>query len=251
MAEKKETKLILPNEIPNINVAIVGDPKTLKSSLALTFPKDIAIFAFDKAGVIRALRHVRLHVDPEIDDKIQLFEYGVPLMKTAQDKFKWARERWTKFFEKDLPEAAESGAFKTIMIDTGTMMYDMCRMAYREEQGFEKVNQRNYEEIYARMSGVLMLPQYYEVNMVSTYYLKDEWKGGSSTGEEILDGYKKTGGLVDIVLQTKIKQEIIEGKLENIPVAVINECGYDYHLNGVELTNPTYDDIINLMFPEA
>ena len=220
-------------------MAIKGDPKTGKTHLALTGPAPIALFSFDR-GTKRVL--------PKFKDKeIELFTYDIPLLETSGKNKTFALKIWNKFID-DYHYVCQSETFRTVIIDTATMLYEICRFAFREETGQGNIIKVQYEEVYARMSGVLMAQQYYDFNLISTYHLKDEYKGGESTGNQALDGYKRTEGLVDVVLETRVGRNVTAKGSENSVIATITDCGFDLRLNGTELTNPTFDDIAAVMF---
>lgn len=223
---------------PNINVAIKGNPKTGKTHFALTAPDPIALFSFD-IGVKRVVSKFE-------DKAIEVFYHEIPLLDTAAKNVNFAKRIWSDFSD-EYKMVANDKKYRTVIIDTASGLYDICRYAYREETGQTNIVQRQYEEVYARMSSVLMAPHYGGFNLITTYHLKEEYKAGVATGEMILDGYKRTEGLVDVVLASRLEK--VGGKIT--PIFTVSECGFDISLNGAELANGTFDELLMMMFPDV
>ena len=233
MTEKNIEKLV-----PNITVSIAGLPKTGKSHLALTFPEPIIVFSFD------------LGLEPVLakfeGKKIGVKTYPIPIIDSIHPK-PYAKPIWAQF-TKDYKEAIWDKAVKTVVIDTGTALYELARHARTEELGQQQLLRHQYGEVYSRMSALYLEPRISGVNLVITHYTKDVYEDEKPTGEVALDGYKRTNGIADLVLtmargQTRDK----DGKPKTVALTTITDSRFGFELDGLILENTTYNELISLI----
>jgi len=228
----------MPNIVPSLTVSISGLPKTGKSHLALTWLPPIRIFSFD------------IGLDPVLakfpDKAIDVKTYPIPLLDTMKPA-KYAKGI-IEAFDKDYKEAVEGGEFQTVVIDTATALYEIQRHCRAEELGVQNIMQWQYGEVYARLNGIIFRPRITGVNLVLTHYLREKWIDEKNTGILELDGYKRTEGYVDLVLETRrgINKSLPKGK-QNVIITLIKDNRFDLDLNGLEFEMTTYDELIALI----
>lgn len=231
---------------PNICVSIVGNPKSGKTHFSLTFPEPIVVYSFDLRGV-ELIKH-------KFGDKAIDVKTFLPPITTTKVPDAKVQELWNKI-QADYAETIGSGAYKTVVIDPATMLWEIIRHSFAVEEGKVVVGKpRNYGEPNARMTWIITSPLVSGMNVVVTNYMKDVYKDDMPTGEKALDGFKRTEGLVDVCLLTEMDkrpasaQERKEGRKEiSVPKATIYLCRFDPDLNGLELDRATYDDLIALL----
>ena len=178
--------------VPNYAVAVVGDPKSGKTHFALTFPEPIALFSFDRGADFVVRRFP--------SKAIEVFHFNPPV-QMSYPPAPFAEALWAKFL-KEYRATVEGRKFKTIVLDTGTVLWEIIRWAYTEEESRTQIRARDYGEPNARMSWCLLYPVDLGHYVVTTQYLKDKYVDDKATGEEILDGFKRTEGLVDITIRS-------------------------------------------------
>lgn len=265
MTKEKTSEATAPI-IPNIIINIEGQPGTGKTHLALTFPAPILLFSFD-IGYRRVMRHF-----PGLD--IDIKEYPIPIIDTMKPK-PFARRFWNQFYGDvsaangnvpvdDAPIGGKETAvevaerkiiheervrlaerkFKTIIVDTGTTLYEIARFARQEELG-RPIVPYEYGEIYARLRSVVMQSFYSGTNFVVVHHLKDRYVDDKNTGELETAGYGGLKAIVDTSL--RMTTRLGKGEASNVVVSTFEKCGYDVFLVGKELENATYDDLIAAM----
>jgi len=225
--------------IPNFSTAILGQPKHGKTHLAFTWPAPILVFSFDFGSN---------RVKGKFPDKdITIQTYDIPILDTL-DLSKADNEfiKLEKQIRKDIYESLGMN-YKTIVFDTGTALWDIERIAYTKERERKQLIDRDYGEINARMYSFIAQVVVAGINFVTIHHLKAEYVDEKATGNMILDGFKRTEGLVDVVLSVERRQSKKQGKIENKIVTTIKDCGFDYELCGVEIENASYDDIVMLL----
>ncbi len=218
---------------PNITVSISGLPKSGKSHLALTFPDPIVVFSFD-LGLEPLLKKFS-------KKNITVKAYPTPIIDTARPK-PYAKEIWEQF-NKDYKQVIWDKEVKTVILDPATTIWEIVRHSWTEELGQKQLMPVQYSEPNARMSALLTEPRISGVNLVSIHYLKDVYVNDKATGELELDGFKRTEGMVDIVLlnQRQVRQK------KNVIVTTIKDHRFELSLNGMELETTTYDELVTLL----
>jgi hypothetical protein len=223
--------------VPNLIVGISGDPKTGKTYLACTFPKPLVLFSFDY-GADRVIR--------SIDTKeIEVIKYETPIVDTMMPK-PYAQAFWAKF-KKDYEAVLARKDVATIVIDTGTALYEIARHTRAEELKVMSLPKECYGEVYTRLTALIQAAQRAGKNVVWTHYLKDSYKDGEPTGETKTDGYKYVDGVVDIVLNTELRQTKMGSKIDNKVITTVQRCGFDFRVNGMEFENFSYKDLLALL----
>lgn len=261
-------------------IANWGDEKTAKSTFAISAPKPIFHCDFD-LGIERAygIKLVEQNVNGKVikvdlDMEVESTPYAMPFQLGG--KINGVKELWNTFLA-DYVKVLENQKlyqdktpFRSIILDTGTQEYEVCRFGYLQEKqevqlarGLrpgedlrESLLSVEYAEPYARLKTLIYGARSYKKNLMITHYSTDEYaqrlgKDGRQedykTGKLRLDGFKYTEGLADLVLYNYRKEVIID----KIPVTqlwgLITLSGLDIRMEGMTFQNPSYDSIIKAL----
>ena len=233
-------------------VAVWGQNKTGKSTFALTFPEDIVVFDFD-LGVDRAIGRFN-------GKSITVHKIEVPIRLKGL-KLAGSAEAWHSFEDK-FSTACSSKKVKTIVIDTGTQWYELCRFGYlqelQENKARESLQPIEYGEVYARLRRIIQNARLADKHLVLTHYARDEYgvrlnpstgvKEDYRTGSLEMDGYKHTEGQADLVLYTFLRKVTLNSSGEKLkPVGRVCMSGIGLDLVDQELIEPSYEGIMNLV----
>ena len=133
-------------DIGNVLVASYGDIKTAKTSFGLSMPKPMVNFDFDQSFRRAAFRYVKAHkssvrmVDPHerltagmLDSPadITTLQYKMPIKFPGKQREGFL-DLWEGQVLPDLFAVYESSNIKSVMIDTGTIMWELCHQAHLE-----------------------------------------------------------------------------------------------------------------------
>lgn len=239
-------------------VAIWGENKTAKTTLALTFPSPIYHFDID-FGIDRA-RNSGYGKELLKDAVIETNPYSVPVQISS--KVEGMRELWFKIL-KDYMDQLKKKEVKTIVFDTATQLLDVNRLSFLQERQEkdrtegkrvrEALGTFEYTEPNARMRSLFYMARAAGKNLVLTHYAQEEFKDRlTSTGQKesyrtgvmLLHGFKDTSGLVDLVIHTFNKYSDT-GVPQ--PHGVITLSGLDLAMVGQEMEAPTYEKIEAMM----
>lgn len=221
--------------VPNLIVDVHAPPKTGKTHFMCTFPEPIVVFSFD-LGIEPVLQKFK-------GKDIEVKEYPIPIQMTSKPK-PYAKEIWDVFLAEYL-EVIEVGKAKTLGIDTGTALYEICRIARSEELG-RSIVPYEYAEVYARMTGVILKPRLAGMNLVITHWMRDEYLDDKKTGRIELDGFRRIVDYVDVSLSMKRQRK---GNVVSV-ATTIEDNRYVMNLNGQSVDNLTYDDLVALLMEE-
>ncbi len=213
---------------PNLIVSISGRPKAGKTHLAMSFPDPIKIFSFDMGATF-----VRTKFP---DKEIDIDEIVLPIIDSTE--IAWAYPVWDKF-EQDYKAATEGGKYKTIVIDTGTVVWQICHQAVIER----KPKELAYVLPNLKMTSLFARAKVGGVNLVATHYLSPIYVKGENTGTFGLDGWKRTEGQVDIVLEIASKTMADKTVMQT----TIKSNRFDRDLNGSVLDDTDYAEIMGLL----
>lgn len=226
--------------IPNIGVSITGESKAGKTHLSLTFPSPIVIYSFDIRGAEILL------TKPEFKDKqIEIKKFMPPIAEALHPE-PYAEKFWMEI-KKDYKEMMDSGLYKTVVIDPATILWEVIRHSWTEESDRRQLLSRDYGEPNARMTWALMAPLTLGMNVVSTQYLRTKYVDDKATEELELDGFKRTEGLLDVAIGVEMITKKEKGKPTSSVVMTIKRNRFDRDLNGFELIDATYSDLISLL----
>jgi len=235
--------------IPNILASVAGDPKVGKTHFAMTFPEPIALFSLDMGA-----EYVRKTRFPDKD--IDIFEFPMPLADTLTLKTGDFSKMWGELRQKIYDAIAwKNKKYKTIVVDTGSALWEVIRYAYNEEEGRaigEGGRARTYGEPNARAYGIIQQAKIAGVNYVVLHYLKDRWEKDENTGMKELDGWRRTEGMVDVVLKMQKKSKLLPSNVrKTVFYTEIVGTRFGDNLDGVVLEMATYDDLVAVLGVEV
>ena len=265
--------------------AICGDEGTGKTTMALTFPKPLHHFDVDVGGYRRAAWRLQTegieskgYPRPIQVDKL-MGTQGDPSTRIAiPKKVEGMKELWQQIVT-DFVAACTDTEVKTVVVDSATLLWNVCHQSHLQElqekqlANYKKAkpgtpfDENDYRERLQpieygpandRMRTLLHTARSFSKNLVLVHYPTDEYgtipdgKGNmveGKTGTIILDGFKETKKLVDLVVWTSIKEVMNAGVAEKQPVCKITKCGLEgAGLAAVGLEIPaTYEGIVNIV----
>ena len=280
-------------------VAVMGEAKSTKTSFALTFPKPMVDFDLDQSFERCEARFRALYPDAKIlklppgaellDGHMAAFDlivrqYRLPITLPGRAPT-GMKELWDDHIINEIVRADENPRIKTCMIDTGTVLWEVNRMAHlqRTNDRSEKERERLIRIEYARPNtearSLLSAARFTSTNLIVTHHVKGKYGPGmveNKRGEmelkqdqligETLDGYKETNAIVDIT--ARVRSEITcehenvtfidneAGRAQHgahkinetpVPALVINECGYALSAQGKKITTPSFDSLLALV----
>jgi hypothetical protein len=265
-------------------VAICGDEGTGKTTMALTFPKPLRHFDIDVGGYRRAAWRLAGGdvVSSSYPKPIQIEKLkgqtGTPSTRVViPKKVEGMKELWQQVVQ-DFVDACTDAKVTTIVIDSATLLWNICHQSHLQElqerqlmqwksrnqnRPFDENDYRErlqpveYGPANDKMRTILHTARSYQKNLVLTHYPTDEYgtvpdgKGNmveGKTGLKIMDGFKETVKLADLVVWLSIKEVVEGGVKKKYPTAKITKCGIEgMGLDAVGLEIPaTFEGLVTL-----
>jgi hypothetical protein len=250
-----------------IVAAFWGHEKTSKSTISLTFPKPLIHFELDVGGFRRATSRPGTKLDG-----ITSTPYAAPLpidklmgkiTVRATTKVVGMKELWQKIML-DYANAVQKPEVATIVIDSGTRLWEICHTALLQEKQEEQLDKGvpedklrtqllaiEYGPANNRMKILLDAARTFRKNLVLTHYPKDVYadklteRGVESykTGEVDVDGFKQTKALSDIVIYTSQRQVNGTAKM----FAKITLSGLGLSIQNMEVEDFSYEKLEKLI----
>jgi len=244
-----------------------GEDKSCKTTLALTFPKPLVVMELDIGGFKRAIYRFQKEYDEGL---IKYEAYPLPFPIGLLDPTKLTtrpskiivgiKELFYKFAVSFLNHLNDDTA--TIVVDTGTLLYEMTCTAYlQEKQEIQLDTNGNllpgekslrvsltpieYREPYIRMRGFIYHAKTKEKHLVLTHHATDEYgpvlqkDGGiaeARTGKRKRHGWEQLGDSADVIAQTYWDSK------DKAPYCKI-ELAEVKGLEGMIFKEPTFDKI--------
>lgn len=262
-----------------------GKPGTLKTSIALTFPKKLAIFDFDR-GSHRGM----IKDDSKVTTTQQLIDKGdvtvnhisIPnkSLTTRYAKLEGYRDAWKEFLRLFL-SYCDAKDVLTISFDTSTVLWRFDRDSYLEELQNtpgkdgkltlrKQLLQIEHGEPNARMNTLFDMARSSGTHLVLTHHEADEYiplllngkpvydestgqQKSIMTGKKIPDGFRYTIGLADWVFHTyaDYKRVNVNGRiteeLVGAPYCVMEKSAMGIDLVGMDEEWPTYQKLEALL----
>jgi len=267
--------------------ALCGEEGTCKTTMALSFPKPLVHFDTDVGGFRRAAWRLSAEELAQIESKsypkpIQIEklkgQLGTPTTRIiVPKKVEGMKELWQKFAQ-DFVDACMREDVCSLVVDSSTALWNICHQSHLQELQERQLSQHlkfkkgipfdendyrekllpiEYGPANDKMRTVLHTARSFSKNLILTHYPTDEYgaipdgKGNvveGKTGNIIMDGFKETKKLSDMVMWLSVKETKVEGKTVRSPTAKITKCGLEgMGLNAVGLEIPaSYEGIINL-----
>lgn len=247
-------------DVETLIMGIYGDIKTGKTSLALTAPKPLVHFDLDQGFERAEPRVAKFRIKrippngPNLtEDLFQNYDivtkpYQIPLRFSGQ-KVHGMIGLWEMFLE-DYRIACTSPHVKSLVVDTGTVLWAVRTQAHLEKIQKERPERTNLIQIEyavpnADMRAVYGAARTYGKNLIITHHLGGvyEQKLTPQGVQEIRvgdtwAGFSGMGAIVDMVARTTLQRN---------PLAVVlkvETCGYTLALEGQTFTNPDFTTLL-------
>lgn len=244
-----------------------GEDKSGKTTLGLTFPKPMTVYEFDVGGVDRAKWRFNKDFNAGL---VKVVQYPMPLQIIAsKDKSKLSfsniivghRELWEEFMQ-SLYHTLMDEKVVTVMIDTGTLMWEICRNGYLQEKQEanvlkkEKIREKllpiEYAEPNARMRSILHACKAKNKHLVITHHARDEFISQVNklegkieevrSGKRERSGWTGLGDVADLIVQTYFGQQNGDSKPTNY--CNVNICGLVKEMEGMTFKEPTCESLM-------
>ena len=258
-----------------------GSDKSCKTTLALTFPKPLAYQELDIGGFRRATANdTRYGFMKAIQDGSIITKHGgselkyimpyqvgeVDLIKRTVRPSKVVvgiKELWYKWLIHYIT-LLEDKAIATIVVDTATLLWEVCSTGYLQEKQEVQLDGRGnvsagerlrtsllpieYREPNIRMRGVIYQAKAHEKNLVLTHHARDEYaammvKGDlveSKTGKKERSGWAPLGDGADIIVHATWNEK------KRLPTCIV-ELAEVKAMEGLEIEEPTYEKIQSML----
>ena len=260
-------------------VVLWGEDKSCKTTFALTFPKPLVIMELDIGGFDRAKYRFKKEIDAGLiryEPFIVPFQIGNfdPANLTVRPSkiVVGMKELFYQFVGKFIQHMTDDTA--TIVVDTGTLLYDITCEGYKQEKQELQLPLRpdgmgsdgkplrtilqpvEYREPYLRLRGIAYQAKSHKKHLVVTHHAADEYdatlqKDGTianaRTGKRELHGWGQWGDSADVILRTYWQKAVIDPKTKeeitpagpycNIELAEIKQ------LEGMVIDEPNFDKI--------
>lgn len=223
-------------------ISLEGVRKTTKSTFGLSAPPKIVFFNFD-LGVDRVEPRYR---PPE--GTVTVIDYGTLAITNKKKQTAFVQKEWNRLL-KEYNDALEDPEVQTVVFDTFTAVWELRRLAYLAElnDDAEKKGESQRRNLMPQeyfipntdMKMILTQAKIHNKHLILIHHLKEVYKEGKPTGEMEADGFKYTGDLADVILQSNKK----DGK----PVYTVKDCGLTLRAEGLEIEEPTFQKVEELL----
>lgn len=209
-------------------ISIEGPEKSGKTHFALTAPPPIALIDFDTGleGVIHKFHNKEVYVS----------EYRLGLSLTPDAYL----PTWEKV-KKDYGMALSSKSIRTIIVDTATELWELCRL--RHFGKLDKIMPHHYSAPNAEYRELIRVAYNSNKNVILLHKVKSEYVNDRNTGKLIRAGFGDTGFLVQANLRTA-------RDIENGFTVYIRDCRQNPDLAGMDLLGGMNDfpTLVSLVF---
>jgi hypothetical protein len=268
------------NTIPpvtSLSLGLWGDIKTAKTSLACSAPGPIVHFDLDQ-GFDRAtgqLRHKNFHIAPPgqlsmfmvqnghtLDaNSIITIPYQMPIQFPGQAVIGYVD--LLNLVIADVGCAYPDAIIRSIIVDTGTVMYDLVTKAALEriqatsKTPRQRLQRMEYSRPNAELRAIYGAQKTYRKNLIITHHIggvyQDVLTERGVDSQRVGDtwaGFAGLGAIVDMIGRTAIGVDDAGNKQ---PMIQIETSGYTLALEGQilafpgELTNTAFDQILTMI----
>jgi len=229
-------------------MSIQGVQKTGKTSFGLSAPGPIALINLDMGdeGVVH-----------------KFIEKKAIYKNDYRTKHKMLKDDYVVLWEKlkdDYYTALDSPTLRTIIFDTATDGWELCRLARHGR--LTNVIPRDYDQINFEFKSLVKEALNTNKNVIFVHHLKDEYvnvstpKGimGRPTGSKIMAGFKKMPDVVQLVMETTTYDEKDEnGYGRRVFQARVLDSRHDPLLNGMDFVEDDFNftTVAMAMFPDT
>lgn len=194
-------------------ISLSGPEKTGKTHFALTAPGPIALIDFDTGleGVVHRFK----------DKHVFVSEYRMGMTLTADTYL----PTWEKM-KKDYATALGSKNIRTVVIDTATEAWELCRLRF-----FGKLTQvmpHHYSAPNAEYRELIRAAFSSDKNVILLHKVKAEYVNDKTTGKMVRAGFNDTGFLVQMNLRTSYNTD--DGF-----ITTVKDCRQNMDIAGLDL----------------
>lgn len=216
---------------PRLVLNVQGLPKCGKTRFALTAPAPIALLNFDDGleGTAEAF----------MDKDVRVFNAAA-----LSGDFK---ARWEAFVAA-YRDALNDKAVRSVVVDTGTLAWELLRMARLGK--LTKVMPVQYVQCNQEMTELVRAAYRTDKNVVWVHEEKEEYVKDKWTGAYVMAGFSRMGYGVQATVRMARDPEA-EG-LEAFGLEIL-ECRHDAECNGTELPGAmaTFAAVASIIMPHA
>lgn len=281
--------------IETLTIGGYAPAKTAKTTFALSVPKPMVIFDFDQSFGRAEARYRQLNPDvyifkipPEekLDDLTKLVainpsgnnviivrQYRLPIRLPNKPLTGWT-ELWDNTFIPEILACYQNHLIKSVVIDTGTVFWEVDRMA-----NMEKIQEKALQAGKDRAAGMTFGPQtieygrpniearsivgaakYENTNLIILHHEVDKYVDNQVVGKK-WQGFKEMDQIVDIIVSSELSQHcpthnvnVVKSELgahqkckmgDYVPIMTVQDCGYSLKVNGLKIPNPTFGILLN------
>jgi len=247
--------------IPSGVVSLYGPSGTLKSSIAITWPKKVKVYDFD----LGAHRAHKIDKAVEAGDVI-VKRLAVPERSISSRRWKieGASELWAEFLQDYLDTLADN-EFQTIVIDTNTINWKLIQDSYLQEIQVKnpsrtRLQQIEFGEPNARMNALFNTAKARQKHLIMVMHQTDEFvpvldQNGrpvvdennrpvsAPSGQKVPDGFKATRDASDWIFVTSAP--LVDKKI--LPQITIEKSAMGIESVGQSLTWFTYNKLVEYL----
>lgn len=258
---------------------IEGAEATAKSTLALTAPLPIVCLSYDmghkraiwgskfgeyfKDLKIEVVRYKAKETPPSYAGN-DITVYAIPApMQLDKEDLRGYQDIWD-YTLSIFGRAVMDDKMVTVVLDTMTLLTKHKRDAYLEEanlrnpaQKRKQLTQIEYGRPDTELRSLYQMVASYEKNMVVIHHLRDHYgpvlKGDGKIeqgpdGTQEHDGVRDSPRFFDVSLRNENKEVTdITGAREKKIVSTFMKCGYNLSLQGMSITDATWDKIVRFI----
>lgn len=218
-------------------VATWGEPKTGKTSFALSFPEPIYFFNMDWG-----LEH---HIERLKSQGKQV--YVADYLSIEPELTEAQAETMLQSFERDYAKALKGGN-GTIVIDTATQLWQLASKVFLDDIKKKRRDGQIYPFDYANANAyfqnLINQVKGTGMNMVLIQRAKEKYNSqGQPTGNYEIQGNNQVPYLMQIVLHL-VKDGMGAGTVHK---GIIDSCWQTSSVEGMELQNPSYQNLSQLV----
>lgn len=239
----------MPTEIYSLN--LYGSRKCGKTTFGLSCPKPLIVFDFEDGVSVVERQYIP---DP---DRVTVVPIAEPLLNLPKaTKPKNAKQVWGELLTA-YNKYLEDSTVGTIVFDTFTAVWELCRNAYLGElqegsPGRTSLLQIEYGEPNRRMKNLIVQGRLHKKLIVLVHHARNKYimnsKGESvQSNEPEPDGFKASGDLVDAVLFFTKDMVKMGDTTKKMPVVEIQDCRLVMAAEGLVLPTPNYETLFNLI----
>jgi len=249
------------SSIPPGVVSLYGPSGTLKSSIAITWPKKVKVYDFD----LGSHRAHEIHKGVASGD-IVVKRLAVPERSISSRRWKieGASELWAEFLA-DYLETLADDEFQTVVIDTNTLNWKLIQDSYLQEIQFKNPNRTRLQQIEfgepnARMNALFNVAKARQKHLIMVMHQTDEFipvldQNGkpmvdennrpvsAPSGQKVPDGFKATRDASDWIFLTSIPKanDLI------VPQITIEKSAMGIEMVGAPIPWFTYDKLVEYL----